>query len=82
MAMTNTVPSNLTKGSGSSLSALIFGNFEDLIIGEWGVVEMLPNPYGAGYAAGSIQMRVLQTVDIAFRRSVSFVVCSDINTTL
>ena len=29
----NQIPSNLTKGTGSILSAIIFGNFSDLIVG-------------------------------------------------
>jgi hypothetical protein len=33
---TTNVPSNLTKGSNTACSAIIFGNFEDLVIGSWG----------------------------------------------
>ncbi|MDC2985010.1 phage major capsid protein, partial [bacterium] len=31
--VSNNVPSNLTKGTGSDLSAVIYGNFADLLIG-------------------------------------------------
>ena len=31
--VSNNVPSNLTKGSGTNLSAVIYGNFADLLIG-------------------------------------------------
>ena len=64
-ACTNAVPSNLTKGTGTSLSPLIFGNFNDLTIAEWGSVEILVNPYGAGYNTGDVDIRIMQTVDIA-----------------
>ena len=74
----NQVPSNLTKGSGSSLSALIFGNFSDLVIGMWGALEILPNPYGSGYTAGSVDIRAMQTVDIAVKHAASFAAISDI----
>lgn len=74
----NQVPSNLTKGSGSSLSALIFGNFADLVIGMWGATEILVNPYGAGYNAGSIDIRAMQTVDVAIKHAASFAAISDI----
>lgn len=44
-AVTNAVPSNLTKGSGSALSAIIFGNFVDYVIAQWSGIELLVNPY-------------------------------------
>jgi hypothetical protein len=81
-ACTNAVPSNLTKGSGTNLSPLIFGNFNDLMIGEWGSVEILVNPYGAGYNTGDVDIRVMQTIDVAFRRVVSFAAITDMITTL
>lgn len=79
MASSNQVPSNLTKGTGTNLSALIFGNFSDLLIGMWGGLEILPNPYGAGYNAGSVDIRAMQTCDIAVRNAVSFAAVTDIN---
>lgn len=74
----NQVPSNLTKGSGSSLSALIFGNFSELVIGMWGALEILPNPYGSGYTAGSVDIRAMQTCDIAIKHAASFAAITDI----
>lgn len=74
----NQVPSNLTKGSGSNLSALIFGDFSQLVIGMWGALEVLPNPYGSGYTAGSVDIRAMQTVDIAVRHAESFAAITDI----
>jgi HK97 family phage major capsid protein/HK97 family phage prohead protease len=78
---TNQVPSNLTKGSGTNLSALILGTWSDLIIGEWGVLEILPNPYGAGYASGNVTIRAMQTIDIAVRYPQSFAAITDMTTT-
>lgn len=75
---TNQVPSNLTKGSGTNLSAMIFGNWRDLIIGEWGILEILPNPYGSGYNKGAVDIRVMKTVDMAVRHPKSFSVITDI----
>jgi HK97 family phage major capsid protein len=44
--VTNSVPSNLVKGSsGSVCSAIIFGNWEDYIAGFWSGIEVLVNPY-------------------------------------
>ncbi|MDE8350210.1 MAG: phage major capsid protein [Acidocella sp.] len=77
VARSNQVPSNLTKGTGTNLSAVIFGNWSDLIIGEWGVLEILPNPYGAGFNSGSIDIRALQSVDVNVRHVASFAAVTD-----
>ena len=43
---TNLVPSNLTKGTASGVcSALIFGNFEDLWIAQWGGIDIVVDPF-------------------------------------
>ena len=79
VARSNQVPSNLVKGESQAIhSALIFGNFTDLIIGMWGSLEILPNPYGAGYNSGAVDIRAMQTCDIALRRAVSFAAIKDI----
>ena len=74
----NQVPSNLSKGTGTNLSALIFGDFSQLVIGMWGALEILPNPYGSGYTAGSVDIRAMQTCDISVRHSESFAAITDI----
>ncbi|MFZ9654555.1 MAG: phage major capsid protein [Limnohabitans sp.] len=78
IARTNQVPNTLTKGTSSGVcSAVIFGNFNDLVIGMWGGLEILPNPYGAGYNAGSVDIRAMQTVDMTVRRAESFAAMTD-----
>ena len=42
--VSNNVPSNLTKGSGSNLSAVVYGNFNDCLIGLFGTPEILVDP--------------------------------------
>jgi len=78
---TNQVSSALTKGTGTALSAIIFANFSDLIIGEWGALEVLPNIYGSGFNSGAVDIRVMQTIDIAVRRAESFAAIVDAITT-
>jgi hypothetical protein len=40
------VPSNLTKGTATAIcSAIIFGNFADLVIGLWGGLDLMVDPY-------------------------------------
>jgi len=77
-ARSNQMRSTLTKGaSGAVCSELIFGAWAELFIAEWGVMEVLPNPYGAGYKSGGVEIRAMQTVDVAPRHQASFAVMSD-----
>ena len=69
--VSNNVPSNLTKGSGSDLSAVIYGNFSDLLIGLFGTLEILVDPY-TDFTKGTTGVRVLQSIDIAVRHAESF----------
>jgi HK97 family phage major capsid protein/HK97 family phage prohead protease len=79
-AVTNQIPGNLNKGTGTNLSVCIFGDFSSLIVGEWGILDLLPNQFGTGYEQGNVQVRAMQTVDVNLRRPQYFAVCSDINT--
>ncbi|WP_027259573.1 hypothetical protein [Leisingera aquimarina] len=40
-AFSNNVPSDLTKGSGTGLSALIYGAWGELLIGQWGGIDLI-----------------------------------------
>jgi HK97 family phage major capsid protein len=78
VARSNQARKNLTKGTGTNLSELFFGDWSQVIVGEWGVVEILPNPYAPGvYEQGAIELRVMQTIDIGVRHGQSFTVMSD-----
>jgi len=77
VARSNHVPSNLTKGTGSSLSSMIFGNWADFVLASWGAFELEVDPY-SNFAAGSVQVRVLTDVDMALRRASSFASIADI----
>lgn len=71
-ARSNQVSSTLTKGSAAGVcSAIVFGNWADLIIGMWGGLDLLVDPYTGG-AAGTVRVRVLQSVDVAVRHAASF----------
>ena len=74
--VSNNVPSNLTKGTGSDLSAVIYGNFADLLIGMFGQLEILVDPY-TGFAKGTVGVRALQSIDIAVRHAESFAAMQD-----
>lgn len=71
MYTSNQVSSTLTKGTSSVASAIIFGNWNDLLIGEWAGLDLLVDPY-TGITAGTIRVRAMQDVDIAIRHAASF----------
>ena len=76
-AITNAVPSNLTKGTSNGVcSAIVFGNFADLVIGMWGGLDLMVDPY-TGSTAGTVRVVALQDVDVALRNTVSFATMVD-----
>lgn len=74
--VSNQVPSNLTKGTGSNLSAVLFGNWADLVIGQWGTLDLMVDPY-SNSTSGTVRVVALQDVDIALRQAASFAVMKD-----
>ena len=75
--VTNQVPSNLTKGTAVGIaSAILFGNWSDLMIGQWGTLDLLVDPY-TGSTAGTVRVVALQDVDVAVRTAVSFAAMQD-----
>lgn len=70
-AVTNAMPSNGTKGTGTNLSSLLFGNWADLMIGMWGSLDLMVDPY-SGSTAGTVRVVALQDVDVAVRNLESF----------
>ena len=71
-ALTTTqVPNNLTKGSATNCSALIFGNWSDLIMALWDGVEMIINPY-TNQMSGGVIISMNMTVDVEVRHAESF----------
>ena len=76
LEVSNNVSSNLSKGTGSNLSAVIYGNFNDLLIGLYGTTEILVDPY-TDFAKGTTGVRVLQSIDIAVRHAESFASVQD-----
>lgn len=75
--VTNQVPSTLDKGSSTGVcSAIIFGNFADLIIGMWGGLDVVVNPYSKD-VQGTVRITALQDIDIAVRHPQSFAAMQD-----
>lgn len=75
--VSNNVRNDLTKGTSSGVcSAIFFGNWADLLIGEWGTAEILPDEVTQA-ANRIIRMHVWQSLDIAVRRQQSFAAMLD-----
>ena len=81
LGITTHVPSDLTKGSTSgTCSAIIFGDFSQLMLAFWSSPDVLVDPYTGG-SAGNTRVIVLQDVDVAVRHAQSFAACLDYTTT-
>lgn len=78
--MSNLVPSNLTKGSATSrCSAMIFGNWQDLYIGQWGGIDVVVDPFTrAAYADVVLTLNAWNDVLVAEPKS--FAAIADITT--
>jgi HK97 family phage major capsid protein len=69
---TNLIPSNLAKGSGTNLSAAIFGNWAEVLIGMWGQgIDLLVDPYTLS-SSGGVRVVALQDCDVKLRHAESF----------
>lgn len=71
------VPDNLTKGTGTNLSALIFGNWSDLLVGQWGGIDLIVDDVTEA-AKGNVKLVAHSEWDIAVRHAESFAAIKDI----
>ena len=80
VASSTLVPSDLTKGTSSGVcSAVLFGNFADLMIGMFGGLDVLVDPY-SGSTTGATRISMFQDVDVAVRHAESFAAILDVTT--
>jgi HK97 family phage major capsid protein len=71
------VPSDLTKGSATAIChAIIFGNWEDLIIAQWGGLDIVVDPY-SGSKNALVTLVVNSWWDTAVRHPESFAAMKD-----
>jgi HK97 family phage major capsid protein len=76
IASTTQVASTLTKGSGSNLSAVIFGNWRDLVIGMWSGVDIVVDPFTYSNV-GRVRISGFLSADISVRHASSFAAIVD-----
>jgi len=74
------VPSTLTKGSGTDLHAVIFGNFAELLIGQWAGLDVVIDPYTSSKNA-LVTIVVNSWWDAAVRHAASFSAVKDADIT-
>lgn len=73
VAVTNQVGKNTTTGQ------IILGDFSEMIVGQWGGIDVLANQYAEGpYSRGAVQVRILTTLDMIPRRPEAFTVIDDV----
>ncbi len=75
---TTNMPDNLTKGTASgTCSALLFGNFNDLVIAEWGNLDVMVDPYSLS-TQGATRIAAFYDIDIGVRHAESFAAIQDL----
>ena len=78
VVISTNVPSDLTKGSGTALNAMIFGNFSELALHTWAGLDIVVDPYTQ---AGNATIRIIVNswMDWCITRPKAFAAIKDIN---
>lgn len=77
---TNNVPSDLDPGDGGTdASAMIFGDFSQVMVGLFGAPSIIVDPY-TGSKSGDVQISIMQEIDVALRNGISFSKTDEIST--
>lgn len=71
------MPSNLTKASGSGLSAMVFADWSQLIVAQWGQLDILVDPF-TGSNTGMTRIVALSDIDVQVRHIEAFNAVVDI----
>ena len=76
VGVSNLVPGNLTKGTGTNLSAGVFGDFSQQYIGSWGFYDLVVDEI-TRKKDGIIEITTNQFLDILLARAEAFAVVKD-----
>jgi HK97 family phage major capsid protein len=68
---TTLISKTLTKGSGTNLTAMLFGNWASLLVGLWGGIDIIVDPY-SNSTSGDLKVTMLQDADINVQHVESF----------
>lgn len=79
--VSNQIPSNLTKGGSTGVcSAMFFGVWSNLIVGQWGGIELITDPYSLS-TTGATRIVALAELDVCVRLPEHFAAVLDYTTT-
>lgn len=79
LGSTQIIPNTLTAGTGTGLSALIFGDWAMLVIAFWSELDILLNPYDPSvYPSGGLLVRCMMTATTNTRQPKAFAALTDI----
>lgn len=70
------VPSNLVKGTSTNAHAIIFGDWSQMVFGEWGAIELITDPYKLK-KQGMIEVTSFQMGDVVIRTPQSLAAMQD-----
>lgn len=73
------------KGTSSDCSVVYFGNWEEMLIGQWGGLEIMASDVagddnGGAFTSNQTWIRAIQEVDVNVRHAASFSMCKDART--
>ncbi|MBU8920747.1 MAG: phage major capsid protein [Bacteroidales bacterium] len=77
--VSNTLPNDGTKGTGTDLSTMVFGAWSSLIVALWGGLDLEADKVTLG-ERGGIVLRAFQDIDLGLRYPGAFTVVEDIVT--
>ena len=69
--VSNHVPSNLTKGTGTALSAMVFGDFSQLLINQWGFMDLSVDEFSRK-KEGMVEVTVNVFADVLVKQPKAF----------
>jgi HK97 family phage major capsid protein/HK97 family phage prohead protease len=72
------VPSDLAKGTGTNLNAMVFGNWRELILAFWSGIDVTVDT-ATFSKSGGVRLAFFQDVDVAVRHAESFAAILDID---
>lgn len=72
------IPVNITKSTSTNCSEIYFGNWQELLIGQWGGVEIgISKETSDAFTKNQTWVKIEQEVDTAVRHPESFCLCND-----
>lgn len=76
---TNQIRKDFTKGTGTALHGGVFGDFSNVVMGNWGVLDLSVDTTTLG-TSGGVRIITLQDVDMALRLAQAFALFKDAQT--